>query len=301
MTYNLNRMVAVIIKKSINESKQVGTLYHICTLDALARYIVPNDNLSGSGKYKNYILNSNQIVSFTRDRNYVVNTGRNRISPFLFRFSVNGDKLSENYKLSPYNDLSFKSGGKEKSNFDFKELEKEEVLLGEVRNFSKYVIKVEYSVNENIFESSITELQNKIIPDYNASIKYLSSLNTIYNKNLRLNEPTLPSFSSLKECGGFLNYLLGLYSCTASIGEVNTLLRILEDESIINSLYEGFFSGLYSYTAEKGIKYLPIFYNYGVDPEILIEDYTLAFPELEDSLREAMSGVMSTQEIERFF
>lgn len=37
------------IKKVINEFKQVDTLYHICTLDALARYIVPNDTLSGSG------------------------------------------------------------------------------------------------------------------------------------------------------------------------------------------------------------------------------------------------------------
>lgn len=77
------------------------------------------------------------------------------------------------------------------------------MLLGEVRNFSKYVIKVEYSVNENIFESSISELQNKIIPDYSTSIKYLSSLNTIYSKNLILNEPTLPPFSSLRECGDF--------------------------------------------------------------------------------------------------
>lgn len=163
----------MLIKKVISESKQVGTLYHVCTLDALSKHIVPNDTLSGSGKYTNYILNSNNVVSFTRDRNYVVNTGRNRTSPFLFRFSVNGDKLSEKYKLSPYNDLSFKSGGKDKSNFDSKDLEKEEVLLGEVRNFSKYVIKLEYSLNENIFESSVPELKNKIIPDYNISSKYL--------------------------------------------------------------------------------------------------------------------------------
>ena len=90
-------------KKAINESKQIGTLYHMCTLDALAKHIVPNDTLSGSGKYTNYLLNSNNVVSFTRDRNYVVNTVRNRTSTFLFRFSVNGDKLSEKYKLSPYN------------------------------------------------------------------------------------------------------------------------------------------------------------------------------------------------------
>lgn len=291
----------MLIKKPIIEAKQVGTLYHVCTLDALARYIAPNDTLSGSGKYTNYVLNSNKVVSFTRDRNYIVNTGRNRVSPFLFRFSVNGDKLSERHRLSPYNDLSFKFGGKEKSNFDFKEIEKEEVLLGEVKNFSKYIIKVEYSVNENIFESSVPELQNKLIPDYNTSIKYLSSLNTVYNKNLRLNESTLPSFSSLNECADFLNYLLGLYSCTASIEEVDNLLWMLRDERIINSLYEGFFSGLYTSIAEKGIKYLPIFYNNGVEPDVLIEDYRLAFPELEEALKETMSSVMSNKEIEQFF
>jgi hypothetical protein len=58
---------------------------------------------------------------------------------------------------------------------------------------------------------------------------------------------------------------------------------------------------LYSSIAEKGIKYLPIFYKYGVDPDIFIEDYTLAFQELEEDLKETMSSVMSTQEIERFF
>lgn len=131
----------MLIKKPIIEAKQVGTLYHVCTLDALARYIAPNDTLSGSGKYTNYVLNSNKVVSFTRDRNYVVNTGRNRVSPFLFRFSVNGDKLSERHRLSPYNDLAFKFGGKEKSNFDFKEIEKEEVLLGEVKNFLNILSK----------------------------------------------------------------------------------------------------------------------------------------------------------------
>lgn len=100
---------------------------------------------------------------------------------------------------------------------------------------------------------------------------------------------------------GFLNYLLGLYSCTASIKEVEILLQMLRDEDIINSLYEGFFSGLYSSIAEEGIKYLPMFYNYGVDPDIFIEDYILAFPELEGVLKETMSSVMSTQEIDRFF
>lgn len=76
---------------------------------------------------------------------------------------------------------------------------------------------------------------------------------------------------------------------------------MIKDKSMINSLYDGFFSGLYSSTAEKGIKYLPIFYNYGLDPEMFIEDYNLAFPELEDILKETMSSVMNTQEIDRFF
>jgi hypothetical protein len=40
-------------KKNINESKQVGTLYHVCNAEAIAKYIAPTDTLSASGKFQN--------------------------------------------------------------------------------------------------------------------------------------------------------------------------------------------------------------------------------------------------------
>ena len=48
----------VVLRKSnkcyTKESKQVGNLYHVTTLEGVANYIAPNDTLSGSGKYMNY-------------------------------------------------------------------------------------------------------------------------------------------------------------------------------------------------------------------------------------------------------
>ena len=101
-------MVKLIKKELVNEAKQVGKLYHVTTLDSLMQYIIPTDTLSSSGKYKNWILGGRtDVVSFTRDKRFVVKTNTNVMARVIYSFEVDGDKLSEKYRILPYNDFAF--------------------------------------------------------------------------------------------------------------------------------------------------------------------------------------------------
>ena len=115
----------------IKEGKQVGDLYHVCTLDALVEYIIPENKLEASGKYWNRLLKTNQAVSFTRDKLFVVPTEEIREADILFQIVVDGDKLSNKYKIVPYQDLI---------SVDYPKLsQKEEVVIGPITNFKSYI------------------------------------------------------------------------------------------------------------------------------------------------------------------
>lgn len=138
-----------LLKKYVNEAKQVGNLYHVCNLESVAKYIAPTDTLSSSGNYKNWMLGGRtDIVSFTRDKNFVVKTSNIQKSLVLFNFKCNGDKLSERYRILPYNDFAYdEETGKKDLDFalyDPKNLEKESVLIGFIKNFSSYVDSVRF-------------------------------------------------------------------------------------------------------------------------------------------------------------
>jgi len=133
-----------------NEEKQVGILYHVCTLNDYLKYIFPNDILSASGKYDNYLYGSNDYVSFTRDKRFVVSTEKVDTANILVRLVVDGDKLSERYRIGPYNDFAYNisSGELDPSNDEARLREKEEVVKGPIKNISKYIIEIEFDLNK---------------------------------------------------------------------------------------------------------------------------------------------------------
>lgn len=142
-----------LFKKYVTEAKQVGTLYHICSLSDL-EYIIPNDTLSSSGMYYNKLLKTDKAVSFTRDKNFHVDVPKVANSPIRVQLVVDGDKLSENHKVTPYND--FYTGNELDSNvyapkspykIDPKYLEKEEAVIGPIKNFSKYLKSINIIIN----------------------------------------------------------------------------------------------------------------------------------------------------------
>ena len=95
-------------KSKMFEAKQVGDLYHVCSLKSLSKFIAPTDTLQGCGKYNNWLLGGDtDIVSFTRDSRFILHTWRDDEYPVVFQFKVDGNKLSENYKVFPYNDFHY--------------------------------------------------------------------------------------------------------------------------------------------------------------------------------------------------
>ena len=128
-------------KYYIKEGKQVGSLYHVCTLDAFSLKIIPKDRLEASGDFTNDLLNTNQAISFTRDSSFVVSTPRVLNADILFQIVVDGDKLSDRYKITPYQDVKFTFN-------DSRRREREEVVIGPIKNFKSYIREVHFDIKD---------------------------------------------------------------------------------------------------------------------------------------------------------
>jgi ankyrin repeat protein len=138
----LDRIENTLLRKF--EAKQVGTLYHVCTLDSYLKYILPHDQLAASGKYQNWIHNSDKYVSFTRSGTFVLDSRDD--DTVLVQLVVDGDKLSENYKIGPYNDFGFDEDGNLKDYDDPKRREMEEAVKGPIKNISKYIKEIRFDI-----------------------------------------------------------------------------------------------------------------------------------------------------------
>jgi hypothetical protein len=142
----------------LKEAKQVGILYHYTSLHNLQSIIKSNklQSRESSG------------VSFSRskDKN-IMQWLDTTVEAALV---INGDKLSNNYKIYPYNDLATQdSVGVE--NFD----EMEEVVDRDITNLDKYLIKVILYESDPDIESLLKE---KNIP-YNINIENIPKNYTI--------------------------------------------------------------------------------------------------------------------------
>ena len=149
--------------KNVNEAKQVGNLYHVCTLDALVEFIIPNNELRASGKYYNKLLDTTEAISFTRDSLFVVPTYTVQNAGILFQFVVDGDKLSEKYKVVPYNG----------NGDDPRYREKEEVVIGPITNFKSYVKEVRFDIKDIYYLSNHS---GELIGDLKEVKTYLGSI-----------------------------------------------------------------------------------------------------------------------------
>ena len=150
----------------LKEAKQVGILYHWTSLNKLANIIKTNTILpshSGHGEY--------DWVSLTRskDKNQF---GIAESSDCVI--VLNGDKLSNNYKIKPYHDVEtgeyddlihFDDNGNAIGTTDddgnvirygaFDEME--ERLFGAIRNLNKYIVKIILYKSDPKIESLLKE------------------------------------------------------------------------------------------------------------------------------------------------
>ena len=141
---SLEYRVAKLEKAVKNEAKQVGTIYHVCTLRAYLKYVLPEDQLVASGKYYNNVYGGDNYVSFTRDKSFVLDSRDDDI--VLVQIVVDGDKLSERYKIGPYNDFAFGENGERRAYDDPRRREMEEAVKGPIKNLSKYVKEVRFDI-----------------------------------------------------------------------------------------------------------------------------------------------------------
>ena len=152
----LEQRVIRLEKLLRNESKQVGTIYHVCNLDSL-NHILKTNTIESSGKWYNHLYHGDEFVSFTRDQYMIPNDGLHYLTSqnILFQIVVDGNKLSENYKIGPYNDMPF-------NGYDFPvDREKEEAVKGPIKNASKYIKEIRFDFhNECVSDKTLTLVSN---------------------------------------------------------------------------------------------------------------------------------------------
>ena len=178
----------------IKESKQVGKLYHICSLWDFSDYIVPNNVLSASGNYKNWVKGGRtDIISFTRDKSFVVKTQGLMFSPIIVQIEVDGDRLSEKYKIFPYNDLAFNTDTGERIDEwpeEIKNREKEECVIGPIKNFSSYITNITICVgcqSVRYILDVYSSLEN--------SLSFFNSVKSIKMFPVQISYPRIPKSS----------------------------------------------------------------------------------------------------------
>ena len=118
------------IYRRFNEAKQVGIIYHITDRDGFNGII--NRDCFGKAIDKN-----KGTTSFTRNK-YFSNIPGARKRTFA-RFTVDGNKLSEQYHIEPHADNSYFWRD---SDIHFRRYEAEERFFGRVDEAGKYITKI---------------------------------------------------------------------------------------------------------------------------------------------------------------
>lgn len=142
-------------KEILNEAKQVGTIYHYTSLSKCIKILLDNKLLHS---------HEGNFISFTRNQNFHFYP-RESIDTEI-RIAFDGNKLSEKYKITPYNDWNFSTKTKEER-IIFDEDEERLNNIKEINNIKNYII-------------NITIVKKYPLPIYD---KLIDNLNKICIKN----------------------------------------------------------------------------------------------------------------------
>lgn len=135
----------------IQEAKQVGKLYHYTSIANLMR-ILDTDVLQPHGKKTG---KNNKFNSFTRNRNFHARDDTQSVDTEA-RLVIDGDKLSNLFKVKPYSDTSMTDPAKIGIVYTstwYNNLEAEERVMVDIPKIHKYIISVE--LNGAIFGGGI--------------------------------------------------------------------------------------------------------------------------------------------------
>ena len=174
----LEHRIARLEKLIFNERKQVGTLYHICDAKAFIKYVLPKDQLKSSGEYTNHLYGGHEWISFTRSKYYTLEHDLSQYSGVFIRLVVDGDRLSDKYKVRSYNDAQFDIDSGEFLDADSGEdvpeyREQEEVVRGPINNISKYIKEIQLDVSD-LKDTTLKALKSVAtkLKSFNADVVY---------------------------------------------------------------------------------------------------------------------------------
>ena len=122
----------------IKESKQVGFLYHFTDTDGLLSIL--SDNILKT--YHDYDMKKD-FVSFTRNKNYLNEPGSKGKSFQLVRLTIDGDKLSNHYKISPKHNIHRSISKTPHGTGSYNKDEFEEVCFKPIKNIKDYIISID--------------------------------------------------------------------------------------------------------------------------------------------------------------
>jgi len=144
----------------INENKQVGVLYHHTTIDNLLK-ILESDILKVSYNHG--------TISFTRDKNAI----KTIASEYPVRLEIDGDKLSNNYKIEPF---QYDYSGTSLNGRKVRD-EMEEQVFKDIKQLHKYIIVV--NLYENQSEDEISDFSENWWEEH-FDIDYEENFNGLY-------------------------------------------------------------------------------------------------------------------------
>jgi len=159
-----------ILKEAIKEGKQVGKIYHFTSYESALdiikdKYVLKNIKPDADGE---------TYVSFTRNRDLKSPTISRNV-----RFTINGDTLSNKYKVEPFADV--KAGFGRRSS-DEAEERVDVAPIGGKLDFSKYLLSIDVMkpgqiVNMDDEDETVPEF----LSGYENLIKYMNANNIDFN------------------------------------------------------------------------------------------------------------------------
>lgn len=104
------------LKDILKEAKQVGLLYHYTSKSGLESILDIDELYASSERYLGHELH---FISFTRNKNFH-KKGANFNVKIDYRITIDGDKLSNKYKIQPF---TYQPGWDYEDNWEFDWLE----------------------------------------------------------------------------------------------------------------------------------------------------------------------------------
>lgn len=150
-------------KEFLNESKQVGTLYHFTSVKGLQSIL--SNNVLGV---------FSRPVSLTRDKNLHKSRTADSLKGVRFSLEIDGDKLSNRHKIVPYKDTIWLKRGAE--------TESEERVKPPINNIGDYIKSISIHNKHGEDYDSISDEEEKVIRNVKAKgikFKYNKYLNRV--------------------------------------------------------------------------------------------------------------------------